>query len=339
LIKIGVIGLGYWGPNYVRVFSSMSGAKVTLCCDPDRAALDSVLLNYPQLKGASSSEEVIESGEVDAVVISTPASVHYRIAKKCLLKGKPVLIEKPMTTRSSDAEDLCKIAERNHITLMVGHTYLYHAAITKIKNILSTGDLGKVFYTYAIRTGLGPVRYDVNALWDLAPHDISILLYLLDCKPVSVVASGQSYIRPQNEDVVFATLMFPDNVISHIHVSWLNPVKVRRMCLVGNEKMLIFDDTESLETIRIFDKGVDLEPDSTGSYGEFKLRIREGDIYSPRIKLFEPLKSQCLHFIECIEKGKRPLTDGYFGLDVVRILEAADTSLKSKSIPMDTHYE
>lgn len=334
-----MIGLGYWGPNYVRVLSSISNAKVTFCCDPNKDALNSVLLNYPHVKGTTSSEEVIHSAEVDAIVISTPASVHYKIAKKCLLKGKPVLVEKPMTTRSSDAKDLCKIAERNHVTLMVGHTYLYHPAVIMIKKVLNSGSLGTIYYTYAVRTGLGPVRYDVNALWDLAPHDISILLYLLGCKPVSVVASGRSYIRPQNEDVVFTTLIFPNNVVSHIHVSWLDPIKVRRTCLVGNKKMLIFDDMESLETIRIFDKGVDYEQDRTGSYGEFKLRIREGDIYSPKIDLSEPLKNQCLHFIECIEKGKRPLTDGYFGLDVITILEAANASLKRQSLPVNIHYE
>ena len=328
MITIGIIGLGYWGPNYVRVFDSLPESEVCYCCDTDTEILQNMKISNRPLKVTSNYQELLSDPEVEAVVISTPASTHYQIAKECLEQGKDALVEKPFTLSSKEAEELVELARRNKRVLMVAHTFEYNPAVHKLKEYVSSGDLGHIYYLHFSRTGLGPIRKDTNAMWDLAPHDISMLLYLTGDLPLQVSATGQSYLQQGIEDVVFLTLTMPHNILASIHVSWLDPYKIRNVTVVGSERMAVFDDINKIETLKIFDKGVQrFGEKSYAEYGEFQLSVRDGDIVIPKIEMSEPLKNQCLHFLECIKEGKQPLTDGQEGLKVVKILEAGQESL------------
>ena len=328
IINIGIIGVGYWGPNYVRIFNELEQSKISCCCDVDGAKPDQIKRTNPFIETTKDYKDLLLASDVDAIVVSTPASTHYKIVKDCLVAGKDVLVEKPIALNSKDAEELVNTAKKEKRILMVGHTFVYNSVVQKLKDYIYNGDLGDIYYLHFSRTGLGPIRKDVNAMWDLAPHDISMLLYLLEDMPTEVSAKGQSYLQEGVEDVVFMTLRFPENILASIHVSWLDPYKIRRVTVVGSKRMAVFDDVNKLETLKIFDKGIDRYGEkSYADYGEFQLEIRDGDVHIPKIVMGEPLKNQCKHFIECVRERKEPLTNGEEGLKVVRILEAAQESL------------
>lgn len=330
MIRVGLIGCGYWGPNYIRNFSTFSDAQITVACDLDQGKLSLLAAKYPTLKVTTTVNDILEDQDVDAIIICTPATTHYKVAKVCLEHNKHVLVEKPLTTVSSEAKELIEIAEQKKKILMVGHVFMYNSAITQIKHYLDINELGKILYIYTSRTGLGPVRNDINVCWDLAPHDIAILCYLLNKKPLYITANGACYIQQDNEDVVFSTIAFEQNIIANMHVSWLDPIKIRKMTIVGTKKMLIFNDIVPTEKIKIFDKGFTYEK-PLGDFGDFQLSLRDGDILIPKIKLSEPLTEQCLDFIDCIKNNKKPKADGEQGLFVVQIIEAINASLKNKA--------
>jgi predicted dehydrogenase len=272
---------------------------------------------------------------VDAVVVCTEATTHYAVTRRCLAAGKHVLVEKPLTTTVADAEALISLAESKGVTLMVGHTFLYNAGISKIKACIDQAEVGRVYYLYARRTNLGPIRQDVNALWDLAPHDVSIFSYLLDSVPEWVSAVGAKVLRNSREDVGFISLGYRDGIIGHIHVSWADPNKVREVVVVGSDKRVVFNDLSALERVRVFEKGVTPAPAEAVSYGEYHFLMRDGDIISPRIQVSEPLKNQSSHFLECVIGGSCPFTDGQDGLAVVQVMAAVDRSLERRGAPVE----
>lgn len=329
-IRIGVVGFGYWGPNLARNFDQL--AEVVVCCDLEPANLEKIKKLYPSAKMITDYDEMISGLEPDAVVIATSAATHYEFVKKALLADKHVFVEKPLSLRVEQGEELVRLADEKNKVLMVGHLLEYHPAINAIKNYLAAGEIGQIHYLYSQRLNLGKVRQDENCLWSLAPHDISTILYLMDAEPVEVSAVGAAYLRAEIEDVVFLTLTFPDKIIANIHISWLDPHKIRKLTIVGDQKMIVFDDMESAEKIRIYDKGVDIRPDYR-AYGE-DLTLRFGDIVIPNIKMAEPLGLECQHFLDCIIQGKRPRSDGYDGLRVLKVLEAAQESMANRGEPV-----
>jgi len=327
-VKIGIIGCGHWGFNYIRVFRELENAEVAGCSDVSDASLRRAGSFAPGLKLFKNYRELLEL-DTDAIVVSTPASTHYEIARECLKSGKHLLVEKPFVLKPEEGEDLIDLAEKSGLTLMVGHVFEHNSGVNKIKESIGSGALGRIYYLHSTRTNLGPVRKDVNAVWDLASHDISIFSYVLGRKPVGVSAKGASYIQEDLKDVAFITLDYPDKVVAHIHVSWLDPQKVRRITVIGEKKMLFFDDMNNLEPIRIYDKGFAREP-LYSTFGEFQTVLRDGDVTIPSVKLTEPLKSECMHFLMCVKDKKKPVTDGRDGVNVVRVLAAIDESLKQR---------
>ena len=326
-MKLAVIGCGYWGPNLVRNFIQSNKVKELICCDLDPKRLDRMKGLYPSVEVLSDYKELLQKPDLDAVVIATPVKTHYPIAKDFLLYGKHVFVEKPFTHSYESGLELVKLAEEKQRILMVDHTFEYTAAVNKIKGIIENGELGKILYISSTRVNLGLFQPDINVVWDLAPHDISTILYILGEIPVTVNCQGKAHFHSEIEDVATTTLNFKNGMIAFIHSSWLDPNKIRRTTIVGARKMLVYDDIESQEKIKIFDKGVEVPP-YYDTYAEFHYSYRYGDIYSPRIEDYEPLKKECDHFIECIKRGMCPLSDGYSGLRVVSILEAANKSLK-----------
>jgi len=334
-IGIGIIGCGYWGINYVRVFEELGESQVIAVCDRRPERLAEVEKRFPGLDSTTEFEELLASPHVDAMVVCTEASSHYPIVSKCLAAGKHVLVEKPMTTVATDAEELLNLAEAKGATLMIGHTFLYNAGIRQVKNYIMQGDMGKVYYLYSRRTNLGPIRNDVSALWDLAPHDISIFNYLLDSKPEWVSAVGARVLGNGRADVGFMSLGYDNNVVGHVHTSWADPHKVREVVVVGSDKRIVFDDLNSQERVRVFEKGVKRMDPQEGGYGEYQFLMRDGDIVIPNVEASEPLKNECKHFLECITLHCQPLTDGKNGLDVVRVMEAIDRSIELRGAPVE----
>ena len=326
MITIGQAGLGYWGPNVLRNFVNLAECGVTKCCDIDPQQLEKIKRQYPFIKLTQDYNELVNDPEIEAIVIATSASTHYQLARKALEADKHVFVEKPITLDVGKAEELIELAEVRKRVLMVGHLLIYHPAVTKLKEYVDSGELGEIRYIYSSRLNLGKIRHDENAMWSFAPHDLSVALYLLGEEPEAVSAQGMAYLRPDIEDVVFIMVRFPQGKVAHLHVSWLDPHKVRRITVVGSRKMAVFDDMESAEKLRIYDKGVDNLHYS--SYGEF-LTLRFGDIHIPRIDMKEPLQLECQHFLDCIQDHHRPLSDGPEGLQVLKILDAAQRSLKN----------
>lgn len=327
MIKIGIIGLGHWGPNYFRVFNSFDGVKVAWCSD----LLDENLNKIKQYKGvhlAKNYKDILADDSVNAVVVATPASTHYKIVKDCLKAGKDVLAEKPLTLMPEESMELVDLANKNNRILMVGHTFIYNSGIKKIKEFIDDGELGNIYYLNATRTHLGLIREDVNAVWDLATHDISIFNYLIGKPPVMVNAIGADHLKKGREDVAFINLIYHDNIIANIHVSWEDSNKERTIRVVGSKARVVFNDLDNLERIKLYKKGIGVSEDYN-DFGEFQLQLRDGDIISPRIEVKEPLKEQCLHFIDCVTNRRLPLTDGNNGLDVVKAMYAIEQSLKN----------
>jgi predicted dehydrogenase len=329
-IGIGIIGCGYWGKNYVRVFHEIAQARVVQVSDLRVDRLQMVQTHYPTIRTTSDFREMLADPAIDAVVVATPAIDHYAVTQACLQAGKHVLVEKPLALSVTEGEHLVTLGQECTKVLMVGHTFLYNAGIRKMKAYIEDGSLGRVYYLHATRTNLGPIRQDVNALWDLAPHDISIFSYLLDATPVRVSAVGARVLGNGREDVGFITLTYPDGVVGNIHVSWVDPNKVRTVVAVGSQKRIVFDDLKTLDRVRVFEKGITAESGETNGFGEFRLLVHDGDIISPRIEPSEPLKNECLHFLDCIQTGAQPLTDSQNGLDVLRIMAAIEKSMRRK---------
>ncbi len=334
-MKIAVIGCGYWGPNLVRNFIQTGRVQELICCDLDSKRLERMKTLYPAVETVSDYKILLDRPELDAAAIATPVKTHHAIAREFLSAGKHVFIEKPLTHSYETALDLIGLAEDKKRVLMVGHTFEYTAAVNKVKSIIESGELGKILYISSIRVNLGLFQPDINVIWDLAPHDISIILYLMGEVPVSVNGQGKAHFQPEIEDVATLTLNFKNGIIAFIHNSWLDPNKIRRTTIVGSRKMLVYDDVETQEKIKIYDKGIEVPP-YYDTYADFNFSYRYGDIRSPRIEDYEPLKKVCDHFIDCMQRDRMPLTDGYSGLRVVSILEAASKSLKlsGKSVPV-----
>ena len=327
-IRLGVIGSGYWGPNLIRNYIALPEAEVVCVADVRQERLDHIKGLYPKIETTKDYTDFFYMN-LDAVVVATPPASHFALAKDCMERGLHAFVEKPITLNSRDAEELVNLAEEKDLTLMVGHTFEYNPVVRKIKEIIDSGELGKIYYIDAMRLNLGLFQSDMNVLWDLAPHDISILLYLLDQDPVSVSARGGDCIFKGKHDVAYMHLKFPDNVLAHVHVSWLDPCKVRRYTVVGSRKMLVYDDVESLEKIKIYDKGVETPP-YTDTFGDFQCSYRYGDVIIPHIRFTEPLRIESQHFIDCIlNRCDEPLTSGRDGLRVVKILETAQKSLEN----------
>jgi predicted dehydrogenase len=324
-IRIGLIGFGYWGPNLARNFHQLPEAWLLACADADPGRLNEASRLYSFQQTATDYRELLDNPTLDGIVVATPARSHYQITRAALERGKHVLVEKPLAMTSAEAQELAACARAHDRVLMVGHTFQYNPAVWKIKELLTSRAIGDLYYIYSNRVNLGRVQLDINALWSIAPHDISILLYLLDSLPLTVSARGATFVSEKIEDVVFVLLTFPRNVIAHIHASWLDPSKTRQMTLVGSEKMIVYDDVDPEAKLKIYDKGVYKRG---AAFGEFQLKVHSGDIHIPRIDMTEPLRNECLHFIECIRDHKQPQTDAENGLRVVRVLEAAQHSLE-----------
>lgn len=333
-LRVAIIGCGYWGVNYVRVFSELTDAQLVAVCDNRSEALERVERRYPAVDLVQDFREVIARDDVDAVVVCTPASSHYAIAHAALLAGKHVLAEKPLTNRLPEANELTALALSEGIILMVGHTFLYHPAVRKVKEYIDRGDVGKLYYLYARRTNMGPIRGDVNALWDLAPHDVSIFNFWLGSAPEWVSAVGGRVLGDSHEDVGFISLGYPNHILAHIHVSWADAYKVREVVVVGSERRIAFNEFNPLERVRVFEKGVSLIESEMPSYGEQHLKMRDGDIISPHIDASEPLKNECSQFIECVLTKTRPVSDGFVACQVVRVMEAVDRSVAQSGAPV-----
>lgn len=334
MIRIGIVGCGYWGINYVRIFSELAQATVVRVCDLNEERLRHVHHKFPSISPTRSLEELLSDPNIDVVVVSTPAVTHYEVVKACLLKNKHVLVEKPLSTQVEQGSELVQLAEERKRILMVGHTFLYNPGILKIKDCLSRDELGTIYYLHATRTHLGLIRNDVNAIWDLAPHDIAIFSFLLNTQPLWVSAVSGCFLKNSVPDVGFITLGYPQNVIGNIHVSWINSNKVREVVVVGSKKRIVFDDLNNLERVRIYEKGASITGD-VDTFGEFQLQLRDGDIISPRIETSEPLKNQCIHFLNCVTKGHTPLSDGNNGLNVTRVMAAITQSMDNRGTPME----
>ncbi len=333
MVKVGIIGCGYWGPNLIRNLFELPDADVLLCCDLVDSRLKQLKSKYPTLQTTANYKDLLNSS-IDAVLIATPAETHYRFAKEFLLAGKHVFVEKPLTFNVAEAEELVDISNKSGKILMVGHTFEYNPAVNKIKECIDNGELGQIYYISSRRLNLGIIRSDINVLWNLAPHDISIIIYLLGTMPEFVEAWGASFLQKNIEDVVFLNLTFPGNIRAHVHVSWLDPHKVRETVIVGSKKMIVYNELNIEEQVKIYDKGVDkvgVNGSDADIYKEMQLNLRSGDLVVPKIKFSEPLRNECQHFIDCVKENRNPLTDGENGLRVVKVLDAAQRSLKNKN--------
>lgn len=330
-IRVAVVGAGHWGPNLIRNFDNPPTSSVGLVVDREAGRLEQVRVRFPQVKATENFEEVLADRTIDAVVIATPTSTHHALVKASLGAGKHVLVEKPITTRAAEAEELTALAEKMGVVLMVGHVFLFNQAVQKVRAFLERGDLGRVYYVSMVRTNLGPIRMDVNASWDLISHDVSIANYWLGALPESVSAIGGNWINPGIEDAVFTTLRYPGGVLVNVHASWLNPRKAREITVAGDKRMLTFDDMNLLEPVRIYDKQVTdktMKPAFIDSFAEFRASVRDGDITIPKISSGEPLRAECDHFLDCVRNRKRPMVGGAEGSAVVKVLEAIDRSMR-----------
>jgi predicted dehydrogenase len=336
-IQVAIVGYGYWGRNYARVLGELDGADVAAICDERLGALDDAVRKLGDVVMTTTLDDILAAASVDAVVVCTPASSHYGVARRCLEAGKHILVEKPLTTSSQHAMELAELAEERGRVLLVGHTFLYNQGVMKLKECIASSEVGQMYYMYARRTNLGPIRMDVNALWDLAPHDVAIFNHLIGSRPIWVSAVGARLLRNHLEDVGFVTLAYPRNVLGHIHVSWSDPNKVRELVVVGSQERVVFNDLDPIEQVRIYEKGIEAIADAGDQdmgFGEQRLLVRDGDIRSPRLAPEEPLKRECVHFLECIESGAEPLSGAQDGLDVICVMEAIDTSLARHGAPV-----
>jgi predicted dehydrogenase len=331
MLNIGVIGYGYWGPNVARNFHGLPGVRLTSISDLSEKRLSLARGQYPFVKDVRDPLDLIRSADVDAVAIVTPVFAHYELAKAALLAGKHIFVEKPFTATSAQARELIDLAAGKNLRIMVDHTFLFTGAVRKIKEVIDGGGLGKLMFYDSVRVNLGLFQHDVNVIWDLAPHDLSIMAHVIDKKPVALSAHGSVHFEGGFEDIAYVAVEFEGNgFLAHFHVNWLSPVKVRKTLISGDKKMLVWDDLDADEKIKIYDRGVDVKSSNGGKDGIHELLVsyRSGDVYIPKLESTEALKAEAGYFVECIEQNKEPFNDGHAGLRVVRLLEAADQSLK-----------
>ncbi len=333
MIHIGLIGCGHWGSNYLRNLEFMDEAEISIVCDQRDPILQGIHKRYRGVQTTKDFDSVLKDSKIDAVIIATPAHTHFDYAKKALLAGKHVLAEKPLALLVDQCEELCQIAQKLGKVLMVGHTFLYNPGVRKMKEYLDKGIIGDIYYLNSIRTHLGLIRNDVNTVWDLAPHDVSIFSYLLGMEPVQVSAVGISHLKPELEDVAFVNLFYDKNILGHVHISWVDANKCRQVAVIGSKARILFDDLNPLERVRIYEKGVSIDRDYN-SFGEFQLLLRDGDILSPKVEPDEPLRRVCQEFVTAIKTGKKPLTDGRNGLSVVKVMCAIQDSIKHNGKPI-----
>ena len=332
-ISIGVVGCGYWGPNLVRNFKALQSCSLKALCDVNEGRLEHMRKLYSDVEGMTDYGHLLNGVGVDAVVIAAPVRFHYPLAKASLLAGKHTLIEKPMAASSEECEELIQIAQEKGLVLMVGHTFLYSAPVRKIVEIIKSGDLGEIRCINARRLNLGLFQKDINVAWDLAPHDISIILHVLGEAPIELNCQGNAHVTPGIEDVTNMSMVFPNNRFATIQSSWLEPRKIREMTIVGTRRMIVYDDLQPLEKIRVYDVRVE-RPPHYDSFAEFHYSYHYGDSYIPRIEQEEPLRMECQHFLDCIASGAQPLTSGRKGRELVQILEAASRSLAQQGAPV-----
>jgi predicted dehydrogenase len=327
VVRVGVIGFGYWGPNIVRNFHGLENCDVVAVCDKSPDALKRARRLYPGIHLTTDFNEILTAPDIDAVAVITPVWTHFDLAKRALLNDKHVFVEKPFTSSSTQAEELIELAASKNLTIMVDHTFLFSGAVRKIREIVDAGTLGPLYYFDSTRVNLGLFQHDVSVVWDLAPHDLSIMDYIIGQAPQAVVATGANHLNG-HADMAFITVYFPGEIIAHINVNWLSPVKVRTTLIGGKDKMLVWNDLEADEKIKIYDKGVQM----TSGQGVYDLLVsyRSGDVWAPKVQQTEALKVELDYFVDCITKNKTPINDGIAGLRVVRLLEAAETSLKGR---------
>lgn len=328
-ITVGQVGIGYWGKNILRNLAALPEANLVRACDARATVVDTFEQQYPNLSFTTSYEELLDDDRIRAVLIATETSKHYQMAAAALRAGKHVFVEKPMAQTTAQAAELVELSEQYDRRLMVGHLLLFHPAFRHVQARIQSGELGDIYYMYSMRVNLGIVREEENAFESLAPHDLSVALDFIDAAPTAVAAHGQSYLQADVEDVVFSTVHFEDGRMAHLHTSWLDPHKSRKVTVVGSEKMAVIDDMQSAEKVRIYDKGIDLPTEKPLSYESFNeaMSVRMGDVHLPRIEMEEPLRLECQHFLKCVQTGRTPRTDGHNGLMVVRLMEAAMESL------------
>lgn len=330
-VRIGVVGLGYWGPNLARNFVAIDGCELRWLCDDSEPARAALAGAFPGVRATGELNELLADPELDAVVLATPVPTHAELAERVLGAGKHCFVEKPLATTVADAERVVDAAERAERILMVGHLLEYHPAVERLKELLEGGELGSLYYVYGNRVNLGKLRAEENALWSLGAHDVSVVLHLIDEEPVECSAHGESYVRGGVQDVVFCYLRFPSGRVAHLHLSWLDPHKERRITVVGSRRMATFDDMRLEGKLTVYDKGFD---EDTSSWGEYITRA--GDSFSPRISSAEPLRLECEHFVRCIRESLTPRSDGRVGLRVVRVLEALQRSLEESAIAAES---
>lgn len=325
-IRVAAVGCGYWGPNVIRNLDTIDGFELRCICDADPVRLASVGARYPHVRTTTDIAGVFADPTVDAIYLATPVSTHFGLVRRALEGGKHVLVEKPLATVVEQAEELARLATSRGLTLMVGHTFVFSPPVRKVKEVIDAGLLGPIYYVETTRVNLGLFQKDVSVLWDLGPHDVSILNFWLGEVPKSVSARGRSYLGEALEDVAFVTLEYPSGILAQVQISWLAPSKLRRTSIVGTERMVVYDDVEPVEKVKIFDRGIDRQP---ASFGEFQLTYRSGDIVSPRLDTTEPLYLECAHWLECIRTGREPDASPRSGVDVVRVIAAAERSMRS----------
>jgi len=328
MINIAVLGYGYWGPNLVRNFQETQGVTVACCCDANSERLGVVQAKYPSVHATTCYEEVLKDPSIDAVVIATPVATHYDFARRAFENGKHVLMEKPLTASVSEGEKLVDLAEKHQLTFMVDHTFIYTGAVRKMHEIISQGDLGDLYYFDSVRINLGLFQRDVNVLWDLAPHDIAIMEHLVEGMPVSVCANGACHVGNGIENVAYLTVYFDNGFIAHFHNNWLAPVKIRTVMVCGSKKMVLYDDMETSEKIKVYDRGIEIG--RTEDVHDARISYRLGDMWAPKLETTEALRLVAGEFADCVTSGRTPVTDGISGLNVVKILEASEMSIKRR---------
>ncbi len=329
-VRVAAVGCGYWGPNAIRNLDSVPGFQLCCVCDVDEERLRPIAARYAAARPTTDVNNLFEDASIDAVYLSTPVSTHYQLVKRALESGKHVLVEKPLAMTVEQAEALAALAVAKGLTLMVGHTFVFSPPVRKVKQLIDAGVIGPIYYVETTRVNLGLFQKDVSVLWDLGPHDLSILNYWLDEVPIQVSARGRSFLGESLEDVAFLTLEFPSGILAQVQISWLAPSKLRRTSVVGRERMVVYDDLEPVEKVKVYDRGVDRQP---ASFGEFQLTYRSGDIVSPRLDSTEPLYLECAHFLECIQTGREPDTSPRSAVEVVRVIQAAERSLRQGGAP------
>jgi predicted dehydrogenase len=332
-VRVGVVGYGYWGPNLVRNFADLDGCRVAAVCDRDGSRVAAAERRYPGVRGTTDPRALIESPDVDAVVVATPVATHYELASAALQAGKHVLVEKPLASSAEEAERLIEVAARNNRVLMVDHTFVYTGAVRKMRELVATGDIGDIYYYDSVRINLGLFQHDVDVMWDLAVHDLAIMDYVLQARPSAISATGLAHVAGRPANIAYLTMFFDAAVIAHVHVNWLAPVKVRRTLIGGSRRMIVYDDLEASEKVKVYDRGISVNPSPENVY-QMLVGYRAGDMWAPQLAVTEALRTEALHFLDCIAHSRPPDTGGEEGLRVVRLLEAATASMQAQGQPV-----